>query len=205
MQTPDIIFSLIVLLFSIIIHEVAHGYAALFQGDSTAKYENRLTLNPAKHIDLFGTIVLPILLYLSHLPVFGWAKPVPFNPYNLRNRRWGEAIVALAGPATNLTVAVIFGLILRFGASTIGAPAVSIIALIVFYNILLAVFNLVPIAPLDGSKVLFAFLPASAIGVRRFIEQYSLFLLLLFIFVLWNYVYPIVNFVFGLIVGVQLG
>src|ERR1035437_1390109 len=132
MQTTTIIFQLIILLFSAIIHEVAHGYAALFQGDTTAKYENRLTLNPIRHIDPLGSVILPLLLFIFHSPVlFGWAKPVPFNPYNLRNRRWGEAIVAVAGPAVNIVIALIFGLILRFGAVYFSGPVVFILEMIV--------------------------------------------------------------------------
>src|ERR1035437_10149226 len=132
MQTVDIIFQLVILLFSAIIHEVAHGYAALFQGDTTAKYENRLTLNPLRHIDPFGSLILPLMLYAFGSPVlFGWAKPVPFNPYNLRNRKWGEAIVAAAGPAVNLIIALIFGLILRFGASSMPTSALFIVEMIV--------------------------------------------------------------------------
>ena len=167
MQTIDIIFQLIVLLFSAIIHEVAHGYAALFQGDTTAKYENRLTLNPIRHIDPFGTIILPLLLFVFHSPVlFGWAKPVPFNPYNLRNRKWGEAIVAGAGPAINIVIALVFGLFLRFSFPFIPTTAIFIVEMIVFINIMLAIFNLMPIPPLDGSKVLFALLPENALRGR---------------------------------------
>src|ERR1700750_249745 len=102
-------------LFSVIIHEVSHGYAALMQGDRTAEYEGRLTLNPLKHIDPVGTLILPILsLMLPGSFLFGWAKPVPFNPYNLRNQRWGEAIVVIAGPLSNIVIALIFGLFIRF-------------------------------------------------------------------------------------------
>ncbi|HEY4500581.1 MAG TPA: site-2 protease family protein [Candidatus Paceibacterota bacterium] len=103
------IFSLIVLLFSVVIHEISHGYAALFLGDRTAEYAGRLTLNPIKHIDLVGTIILPVIsLLLPGSFLFGWAKPVPYNPYNLRNQRWGEAIVAAAGPLSNILLALIF-------------------------------------------------------------------------------------------------
>ena len=204
MQTIDIIFQLIILLFSAIIHEVAHGYAALLQGDTTAKYENRLTLNPLRHIDPFGSVILPLALFLFHSPVlFGWAKPVPFNPYNMRNRKWGEAIVAAAGPAVNLAIALIFGLILRFGYSSIPAAALNIIELIVLINIMLAVFNLIPVPPLDGSKVLFAFLPQSAAGFRRFMEQYSIYLVLFVILFLWQYIFPLVTIIFTWITGMQ--
>jgi Zn-dependent protease len=137
--------------------------------------------------------------------LFGWAKPVPFNPYNLKNRKWGEAIVAAAGPAVNLVIAIVFGLILRFAATAIPASAIIILEMIVLINILLAVFNLVPIAPLDGSKILFALLPASAIGVRRFMEKYSMFLILFLILVLWSYIFPVITILFAWITGIQLG
>lgn len=205
MQQTTIIFQLLILFFSAIIHEVSHGYAALFQGDPTAKYENRLTLNPLRHIDPFGSVILPLMLFLFHSPVlFGWAKPVPFNPYNLRNRKWGEAIVAAAGPAINIVIALIFGLLLRFGLAFIPASAIFVVEMIVLINILLAVFNLMPIPPLDGSKILFAFLPPSAAGFRRFMEQYSTFLVLFLVFVLWGYVFPVITVVFTLITGMQL-
>lgn len=205
MQTTNIIFQLIILFFSAIVHEVAHGYSALFQGDPTAKYENRLTLNPLKHIDPFGSVILPLLLFISGSPVlFGWAKPVPFNPYNLRNQKWGEALVAMAGPAINLVIAIVFGLFLRFGAVYLSASSIFILEIIVLINIMLAVFNLVPIPPLDGSKILFALLPERAVRVRQVLEQYSLFLILLFIFVLWDYLFPVILFIFSLITGMSL-
>ena len=210
MPTVTIIFQLIILLFSAIIHEVSHGYAALFQGDPTAKYENRLTLNPLRHLDPFGSLILPLTLFLIGSPVlFGWAKPVPFNPYNLRNRKWGEALVALAGPAINILIALVFGLVLRFGlpfmeASATLQPTILVIQLIVAINLLLAVFNLVPIPPLDGSKILFALLPASLLGVRHFVERYSFIFILVFIFLLWGYLTPIITFLFYLFTGTTL-
>src|SRR5574343_425811 len=117
MFTPLVItiFSLIVLLFSVIIHELAHGYVASSLGDPTAKYEGRLTLNPLKHLDPFGSIILPLLLFIAGSPVlFGWAKPVPVNPYNFRDKKWGEIKVSIAGPLSNISLAIVFGLILRF-------------------------------------------------------------------------------------------
>ncbi|MFH1575728.1 MAG: site-2 protease family protein [Candidatus Nealsonbacteria bacterium] len=173
------IFSLIVLLFSIIIHEVAHGSMALRLGDSTAKYAGRLTLNPLKHIDFFGTIVLPFLLVLIRSPfIIGWAKPVPFNPYNFRDQKWGTLKVSIAGPAANFSLAIIFGLLIRF------VPLPETLALffsiIVFYNLLLGLFNLIPIPPLDGSHVLFSFLPERFNQFKLFLHQYGFFILISF-------------------------
>jgi Zn-dependent protease len=152
------IFTLIVLIFSIVIHEVAHGYAANALGDPTARLQGRLTLNPVSHVDPLGSILIPGLLILSNASIlFGWAKPVPYNPYNLRNQRWGEAMVAAAGPAVNLVIAIAFGLLLRFGGEL---PFMSpnfqeLAGHVVYMNILLALFNLIPLPPLDGSKILF--------------------------------------------------
>ncbi len=196
------IFSILILIFSVIIHEVSHGFAAYFQGDKTAKYAGRLTLNPIPHIDLFGSILLPGLLMLSGSPmVIGWAKPVPFNPYNLRNQKWGEAIVALAGPLSNIFLAVFFGYLVRFGIfTTLAQPFIYI----VFINLALAVFNLVPIPPLDGSKILFSVLPHGMSNVREFLEKYSIYVLIFFVMVLWDYIYPLVIFLFSLITGIKI-
>ena len=159
MQPIDIIFLVIVLLFSAVVHEVMHGVAADWLGDKTARYAGRLTLNPIPHIDLFGSIILPLLLGLSGAPfMFAWAKPVPYNPYNLRPGRWSEAIVAVAGPAANLVIALIAALIMRLG---IASGALDAMFLIVASNLMLCIFNLFPIPPLDGSKVLEPFLPRS--------------------------------------------
>ena len=175
------IFSLIVLLFSVILHEVAHGSMALRLGDSTAKYAGRLTLNPLKHIDLFGTIILPALLVLMKSPfIIGWAKPVPINPYNLRDQKWGMLKVSLAGPLANFSLAVIFGLLVRF---VILPETTSVLfSLIVIYNFAWALFNLLPIPPFDGSHILFTFLPAQFNGLKIFLHQYGLFILLALLF-----------------------
>ncbi|HEU0080570.1 MAG TPA: site-2 protease family protein [Candidatus Paceibacterota bacterium] len=200
-------FSLIVLLFSVIIHEISHGYAALAQGDRTAEYEGRLTLNPLKHIDPIGTVLLPLLSYWSGGFLFGWAKPVPFNPYNLRNQRWGEALVAVAGPASNLIVALVFGLFIRLYLAPHGiavGPAGTICAVIVLVNLTLAVFNLVPIPPLDGSKILSAVLPQGWMRVRAAIERFGFLGVVVFLLFVWRFLAPVVPWLFGTITGMSL-
>lgn len=155
----DLIFGVLVLMFSAILHEVAHGYMANYLGDPTARLGGRLTLNPLPHIDPIGSIFLPAILVLTHSPILiGYAKPVPYNPYNLRGR-YAEALVAGAGPAVNVLLAVIFSLVIRFGGEAIGPQTLSAFAVIVYINMLLALFNMIPIPPLDGSKVLSALLP----------------------------------------------
>ncbi len=180
------IFSLIILLFSVIIHELAHGWVANSLGDPTAKYQGRLTLNPIPHLDLFGSILLPALLFISGSPfLVGWAKPVPINPYNFRDQKWGTLKVSLAGPATNLALAVFFGLLLRFipVAFFITVPGMLIIfSFIVHINIILAIFNLIPIPPLDGHWILFRFIPYQFENVKNFLSQYGTFILIFLIF-----------------------
>jgi len=183
-----------------------HGWMADRLGDSTAKDLGRLTLNPIPHIDLFGSILLPFILVVSGASfVFGWAKPVPFNPNNLRDQKYGSAKVAIAGPAGNLITALFFGLILRFSGSIewlVANPLlISLLVIIVYINLLLMVFNLVPIPPLDGSKVLAAFLPYEA--QRKFfeIERYGMFLVILFLIFGFSLIIPVINFLFNLIVG----
>jgi len=156
----DLIFGVIVLILSIVLHEVAHGYMANRLGDPTARLAGRLTLNPISHIDPIGSLLLPGLLLLSqpftHFPfLIGYAKPVPYNPYNLRGK-YGEGLVAFAGPGTNILIAVIFGLLIRFSGAQLGPDLINAFALIAYINLLLALFNLIPVPPLDGSKVLSA-------------------------------------------------
>ncbi len=207
-DATQFIFQIAILIFSVVIHEVSHGFAALALGDPTAKDAGRLTLNPFKHIDPFGSILLPALSYLLGGFIFGWAKPVPYNPYNLRNQKWGSALVGAAGPAANISIAVIFGLLIRFLPSLAGGlPGIfifnfiTIASAIAFLNLVLAFFNLVPIPPLDGSKLLFAVLPYQWRGVQFFLEQYGFFLLLIFIFFFSRWLFPIVLFSFRLLTG----
>ena len=178
---PITIFSLIVLLFSIILHEIAHGSVALRMGDPTAKLAGRLTLNPLKHIDLFGTIILPLLLVIMQSPfIIGWAKPVPINPYNFRDQKLGTLKVSIAGPATNFLVAVIFGLIIRF--TPLPENILILFSIIVIYNFAWALFNLIPIPPFDGSHILFTFLPDRYSQLKLFMHQYGIFILIFFLF-----------------------
>ncbi len=197
------IFFFIIVFVSAIIHEYMHGWAAERQGDPTARLAGRLTLNPIPHIDPVGTIFVPLLLLFLPLPgnfLIGWAKPVPYNPFNLKNRKWGPALVAAAGPAINLFIAIVFGLIIRFLPPSVFTAFLS---LIVYINILLAIFNLVPIPPLDGSKILFALLPDNKFWWQFKInmERYGMILVLFFVFFLWQIIAPIIQGLFQLLVG----
>jgi Zn-dependent protease len=172
---PDLAFSLftiVALIFSVILHEVAHGYAANALGDPTAKLQGRLTLNPVAHIDLYGSIIIPVLLVLSHAGfMFGWAKPVPYNPYNLKNQRWGEAIVGGAGVATNLLLAVLFALVVRFTYAAGMSTFAELASAVVLVNLSLGLFNLIPFPPLDGFTVLRGMLPVRLMLPFRAFEE----------------------------------
>ena len=199
----EFLFAIAVLIMSVVIHEVSHGFSANALGDPTARLQGRLTLNPLKHLDPIGSIIVPAITYLVGGFIFGWARPVPYNPYNLKNQKWGPGAVAAAGPLANILMAIIFGLIVRFGAANgfIVGAFLEIIILIVFINIILAIFNLVPIPPLDGSKVLFAFLPYRWRSLQIFLEQYGFLLLLIFILFFWSIILPVVFGLFRLITG----
>jgi Zn-dependent protease len=208
----DLIFSLIILIFSVILHEVAHGYMANYLGDPTARIQGRLTLNPLSHIDPLGSLILPAILVFTHSPILiGWAKPVPYNPYNLPGK-YDELLVAGAGPATNIIIAVIFGLSIRF-IGGLETPLIDAFATITFINMLLAVFNLIPIPPLDGSKVLSGILPG-VLGRAYDSFRYSferlgilggtLLILIIFYYLLGPLVYELISALFQLLTGVAM-
>ncbi len=209
-------FYLIVLLYTVILHEVAHGVVALWLGDKTAQYAGRLTLNPVSHIDIMGSIIVPLLMFFTTGLAFGWAKPVPYNPYNLKNQEWGPVSVAFAGPGSNFLLAFIaailahilpiglaerqdifarfFDVIGRVGewsdrwggfadavAGSFPGIFLGFLLMVIFWNVLLGVFNMVPIPPLDGSKLLYPLLSLRTETII-FLEQYGFVFLLLILF-----------------------
>ena len=196
----DTLFQIAILVMSVVIHEVSHGYAAEILGDPTARLQGRLTLNPLKHLDPVGSIIVPLLTSLSGF-TFGWAKPVPYNPHNLRNQKWGELAVAGAGPLANIFLVIIFGLLIRFAGATFGADFANIAAVIIVINLVLAIFNLIPVPPLDGSKILWAFLPERFRQVRESMERYSFLLVIVVIFTIWQFLSPLIVWLFSLITG----
>jgi len=201
-----LVFFFLIIIPSAIIHEYAHGWMANELGDPTARLAGRLTLNPISHIDLFGTILLPLGLFIVSGGgfLFAYAKPVPYNPYNLKDKRWDPVKVAVAGPVANLIIAFIFGFLIRFGLF----PQIisQFISIIVYANVLLAVFNLVPIPPLDGSKLLYALLPNTQ-AMMQFkvnLERYGFMILLFFIFFAFKLIMPIMSWLFVLFTGQRL-
>ena len=178
-ESINTIFSLIVLFFSIAFHEVSHGSVAYYLGDSTAKDSGRLTMNPLVHLDLFGSIILPFSLFLMGFPIFGWAKPVPINPNNFKDQKWGSLKVAIAGPLSNLFIGIFFSLIVRF--FILSETFFSFFTIIIIYNFALALFNLIPIPPLDGHYVLFSLLPSRFFKFKVALKQYSSLIIVLFL------------------------
>ena len=215
MDTPLMIWAIVVLVFSVILHEVAHGWIALKFGDRTAEFAGRLTLNPIPHLDLFGSIILPAILIFTGSPVMlGWAKPVPVNPDNFRNYRWGTFWVSIAGIATNLCLALVFGLAIRllvtFGMIDVSGSEpgrlFAMLCLPVIINLFLAVFNLVPIPPLDGFNVfasLFGVIEKAQAAIARFgLAWFVVLFVLLWVSPIISIMTNVVFFLGGIITGI---
>lgn len=200
------IFLYVIIVMSAVIHEYAHGFIAYCLGDSTAKDAGRLTLNPLVHLDMFGTVILPLFLLLTGGVFIGYAKPVPYNPNNLRDKKYGSLKVAIAGPISNLCIALIFGLFIRFFSSSLASSVIfpnflSLIALIAVINIALALFNMLPFPPLDGSKVFMDLFPR----YRSFILNLG-FLGLALALITAFFVFPwLIGLIFWIITGQTFG
>ena len=186
-----------VILFSMTLHEALHGFMAYWLGDDTTKHSGRLTLNPIKHIDPFMTIILPIILAISGAPIFGGAKPVPFNPTRLKWGEWGSALVALAGPLTNFILAFIGFAALVAVNPPDGSLASMIMSVFVIVNLGFFVFNMIPIPPLDGSRVLYALAPDFARRGMEAIERFGI----LFIFAIVLVASPVIGQIMGAATG----
>jgi|SRR3989344_502673 len=193
---------ILVVLFSIVLHEVAHGAMANHLGDPTAKNLGRLTLNPFKHLDLFGSVLLPLMTFFIGGFVFGYAKPVPYNPNNLSDRKYGPARVALAGPLTNIAIAILFGLVIRFlPLGLMSLDFSTLLGFIVTMNLVLAVFNLMPVPPLDGHWLVLTFVPNRFAQFKENYQRFGFFLFILFILYGFPIVLPIVFWMFHFITG----
>jgi Zn-dependent protease len=189
----DKIFYLIILIISIVIHEIAHGYAALYYGDTTARDMGRLTLNPIKHIDPIGSIVVPLLLFFTGSPfMVGWAKPVPYNPNNLNNEKKGTLAVAMAGIAANLSIVIVFTLLIKLAGHYFSIHTLQVMALVVLVNLILALFNLLPVPPLDGSKIVASFGSRKLRDIVEYPRGITMIGFFLVAIILWNILSPFV-------------
>ena len=206
------IIMIVALIFSVIIHEMAHGYAANWQGDPTARLQGRLSANPLVHIDPLMSVILPGLLIMSGSPfVFGAAKPVPYNPYNFRNQKWGEALVAAAGPAANIGIALVFAVLVQLHeVLSLPETFIFIAVQIIILNLFLAFFNLVPIPPLDGSKILPRLLPLSLglkyddmrLRLERNVALSFMIVILAFMLFLGAPLYAFTRFIASILIGI---
>ncbi|MBI4049852.1 MAG: site-2 protease family protein [Candidatus Doudnabacteria bacterium] len=207
MDIGSIVITLIILLFSVIIHEVCHGIVADKLGDQTARLSGRLTLNPLPHLDLFGSILLPLFLYLVNSPIlFGAAKPVPVNFFNLRRPKRDMALVSLAGPGSNYLLAIIFALPIRLGAAMPETFIFDILVQAALLNLVLGTFNFLPIPPLDGSKVLASFLSDNMMYRILEWERFGFLLIIFFLYtgLVGAVLVPIITFLAKLFLGFSI-
>lgn len=185
--------AIITILISMTLHEAMHAYTSYWLGDDTAKIEGRLTLNPLSHIDPFLTVLLPVMLALAGAPIFGAAKPVPFNPYRVRYGEFGAALVGLAGPLTNAFFAVVGAVVIKLFAGQISPMLIDILLVFVQVNVGFFIFNMIPFPPLDGSRVLYAFAPEPLQRVMQQIEALGFTAIILFMFVLFPFISPLLG------------
>jgi len=196
-------FLYIVIIFSAVFHEYAHAYTAYSLGDTTAKDEGRLTLNPIVHIDIMGTILIPLLLLFTSGIFLGWAKPVPYNPYALSDHKYGSLKVAIAGPISNIFIAIVLGVFIRLAGAPlitsglITASFIDLLSLIIYVNIILAIFNLIPIPPLDGSKIAADLWPEYG----RFVSNLGFIGIFVALFIGFTFLAGIANTIFYIITG----
>jgi Zn-dependent protease len=199
----NILFSIVILVVSVVIHEVSHGYMAYFLGDPTAKLAGRLTLNPLKHADLFGSFLVPLVLSL--FPggfIIGWAKPVPYNPYNLKAGKWGPALVAAAGPGSNFVLAIIFAIFFRLlVVNPSFAPILPLLLMVIFTNVILGLFNLTPVAPFDGSKILFTLLSTKWRKVEVYFSRNHWWLVIIVILAMSSVLSPVASIITRVLTG----
>ena len=199
MDIGYILFLYIVIVLSAVFHEYAHAYMAFRLGDRTAFHAGRLTLNPFAHLDIFGTVVLPLLLLFTSGAFIGWAKPVPYNPQALSDQKRGSLKVAAAGPLSNIAIALALTLVVRFGGVFgLSGEVLSLLGFVVYINLFLALFNLIPVPPLDGSKILGDLFPRAAMSLERI----GMFGLLIALFVGMFLLSPVVSFLFSVLVGI---
>lgn len=194
----EVVAFLLILIISVILHEITHGYVAEMLGDPTARLAGRLTLNPLSHLDPVGSFFVPLFMMMAGGPIFGWARPVPYNPYNLRGGKWGPAAVAIAGPVMNLFLAVFFAEIFMSGIF-VGDSVKGLLVGGVFVNLVLFVVNIIPVPPIDGSKVLFALVPDRFYFIVETIEKYSLVFILVVILFIDSIIFPAVKLLFNLL------
>lgn len=194
-------FQIIILIYSVVLHELAHGLMARSMGDRTAERMGRLTLNPLSHLDLFGSFVLPIITKMVGGFMFGYAKPVPYDPDALSDRRWGPAKVGFAGPAVNLALAALAGVAIRLWGPLMPEVMLILVGYVVWINVILAFFNLMPIPPLDGHWLLMALMPSRFYRFKVFLYEYQWVLLAVAIFFLFPALVPLMRGLFGLLTG----